>query len=485
MSDPRFVDKNVQRIWVVLVSIILSLVMISLTIRVASAAPNFLPQSTLSGPGGEIPAPGQKYRTRTGWLLAAFDEYYNLNVKAAIAEAMQVEMKAFVKLSKRDKEKYYLNLIQDTATMEVMALENGWYSGVVFSAVVDFMVGSKVGGFADAKKLGKISSAVLGTSTTASAGIALGGARNQFNSTKGGFRQMLLTQYLKSHCGCTQPNPSLKPPGAWDDIVLPRANLKYQTALGRILGSANKTHTGIAKWVGNAEATILNSEIKNINHMRKKQPAKLAAYLTHFAYDIETIQEEYLSDARATTISSVFGTITLAALSSGVGMLYPPAGLMMSAGFTGASTWAGLSKEQQIMLTLANMRSNVLRELDSLPGKCGCVKESKLIVLDASSSMSKDQRMEKAKQSIHRVMASMKGKIEVGLIVFYDCGRIEVVQEFTTDPKLIGIAVDPVKPTGGTALYAAVTTAEDYMKKHASGKKRSSVLLSDGKDTCR
>jgi|SaaInlStandDraft_4_1057021.scaffolds.fasta_scaffold48964_2 hypothetical protein len=42
------------------------------------------------------------------------------------------------------------------ASMAVIALENGWYSGVVFSAVLDFLVGSDVGNFADTIKLSDV-----------------------------------------------------------------------------------------------------------------------------------------------------------------------------------------------------------------------------------------------------------------------------------------------------------------------------------------
>jgi Mg-chelatase subunit ChlD len=112
------------------------------------------------------------------------------------------------------------------------------------------------------------------------------------------------------------------------------------------------------------------------------------------------------------------------------------------------------------------------------------ITQSIVILLDASGSMKEDNRMAQAKASARSRLEKITGDTEVALIVFYDCGRIVVEQEFTTDTKSILDILPKIKPSGQTPLAAATKFAKKYLKENARGKRRRLVILTDGKETC-
>ena len=106
------------------------------------------------------------------------------------------------------------------------------------------------------------------------------------------------------------------------------------------------------------------------------------------------------------------------------------------------------------------------------------------ILLDASGSMADNNRMEQAKNSAMRVLSRLDDRTEVALIVYYDCGRIVVEHEFTTDHQKVLAILPRIQPSGGTPLADGTAFAKDYMRRHASGKQLDLIILTDGKETC-
>ncbi|MEQ9814582.1 MAG: VWA domain-containing protein [Azospirillaceae bacterium] len=107
-----------------------------------------------------------------------------------------------------------------------------------------------------------------------------------------------------------------------------------------------------------------------------------------------------------------------------------------------------------------------------------------VVLLDASGSMSSDDRMDAAKASARAVFAGMDGSVEVALVVYYDCDAIVVEQPFTTDPALLSAALEPVTPAGSTPLAAGIGVARSYLEAEAVGADLRLVVLTDGQETC-
>lgn len=117
-------------------------------------------------------------------------------------------------------------------------------------------------------------------------------------------------------------------------------------------------------------------------------------------------------------------------------------------------------------------------------GGGGGVSSSIVLLLDASGSMGDMGRMDRAKAAARRVLGQMDGTVEVALIVFYDCGMIEVAAPFTSDPAVISAALEPVQPTGSTPLAAGIAMAKDYLRANGRGSTFRLVVLTDGEETC-
>ncbi|MCJ8308033.1 MAG: VWA domain-containing protein [Hyphomicrobiales bacterium] len=112
------------------------------------------------------------------------------------------------------------------------------------------------------------------------------------------------------------------------------------------------------------------------------------------------------------------------------------------------------------------------------------VSESIVILLDASSSMRSQGKMDQAKRSAVNVLRKLSADTEVALIVFYSCRSIVVEQHFTTDISLIEAVLPKIQPSGNTPLAAATMTAKKYMRDNAAGAATRLVVLTDGKETC-
>jgi hypothetical protein len=123
--------------------------------------------------------------------------------------------------------------------------------------------------------------------------------------------------------------------------------------------------------------------------------------------------------------------------------------------------------------------------LDLLGGSTGLVPdESVALLLDASGSMDEQGRMVAAKASARQVIGQMTGKVEVALIVFYECGDVRVAAEFTTDPAPLLAALEPVAPSGGTPLAEGISFAKEYLRTKGKGASRRLVVLTDGAESC-
>jgi len=118
-------------------------------------------------------------------------------------------------------------------------------------------------------------------------------------------------------------------------------------------------------------------------------------------------------------------------------------------------------------------------------GGAHVIERSLCILFDASGSMKEDNKIDKAKASARAVLSRLGPETEVALIVFYDCKRIVLEQEFTTDVSKVLAILPRIRPTAGTPLADGTKFASDYMQKNASGKKLQLIILSDGKETCR
>lgn len=114
----------------------------------------------------------------------------------------------------------------------------------------------------------------------------------------------------------------------------------------------------------------------------------------------------------------------------------------------------------------------------------GEVDESIAILLDASGSMEEQGRMDKAKASARQVIGQMSGKVEVALIVFFECGDIRVVQDFTTTSAPLLAALEPITPSGGTPLAAGISFAKEHLRANGKGKSQRLVVLTDGAESC-
>jgi Ca-activated chloride channel homolog len=102
------------------------------------------------------------------------------------------------------------------------------------------------------------------------------------------------------------------------------------------------------------------------------------------------------------------------------------------------------------------------------------------IVLDTSGSMSPD-KMSAARTAIDRLIYDLLGKDdELFLVEFATYARLK--QDWTTDRRLISQAVRDASPTGGTAIYDAVSTAIPTAQA-GTHRKKALLVISDGNDT--
>ena len=100
------------------------------------------------------------------------------------------------------------------------------------------------------------------------------------------------------------------------------------------------------------------------------------------------------------------------------------------------------------------------------------------ILLDTSGSM--DRKIRTAVEAVERFIRRVDQNDEIFLISF--SGRPVLRQDFTNDRQKLSQALGKVNPTGGTALYDALT---DGLTKIRTGRhsKRAILLITDGQDT--
>lgn len=133
---------------------------------------------------------------------------------------------------------------------------------------------------------------------------------------------------------------------------------------------------------------------------------------------------------------------------------------------------------------LAALETELLAKLGTNPPVTGVPDESIALLLDASGSMADDGRMDKAKAAARDVIGQMKGNVEVALIVFFECGDVRTVSEFTRDPAPLLAALEPILPSGGTPLAEGIGYAKEYLRTKGTGTTRRLVVLTDGAESC-
>lgn len=116
---------------------------------------------------------------------------------------------------------------------------------------------------------------------------------------------------------------------------------------------------------------------------------------------------------------------------------------------------------------------------------------SLVLLLDASGSMNTKMgdgrsRLDNVKAAALKQLQQMDGRLEIALIVFYDCANIVVEVPFSLEPdplraKLTG---GDIKPSGSTPLAAGIETAKAYLRDFAGSTTRRVVTLTDGNETC-
>jgi Mg-chelatase subunit ChlD len=106
-------------------------------------------------------------------------------------------------------------------------------------------------------------------------------------------------------------------------------------------------------------------------------------------------------------------------------------------------------------------------------------------IANASSSTSANRKIDNAKTAVKTFISGLDpATSEVALIVFYDCGKIVILEPFTTKQSAISSKIDMIRPTGYTPLSAAIDCAVDYMNQSADGSKKKIILFTDGEETC-
>jgi VWFA-related protein len=102
------------------------------------------------------------------------------------------------------------------------------------------------------------------------------------------------------------------------------------------------------------------------------------------------------------------------------------------------------------------------------------------IVLDTSGSMTPD-KMSAARSAIDHLIYDLLDKDDELFLVQF-ATRASLAQDWTSDRRLISQGVRNASPTGGTAIYDAVSTAIPTAQA-GSHQKKALLLISDGNDT--
>jgi len=100
------------------------------------------------------------------------------------------------------------------------------------------------------------------------------------------------------------------------------------------------------------------------------------------------------------------------------------------------------------------------------------------IVLDTSVSMSKSDRLDRARSAAVDFLDVLQPSDECLIVGFSD--EVRVLQELSSDRQALAAAIHAVEPLGGTALYDAIWRTADRLRDFPG--RRVLVLLSDGRD---
>jgi Mg-chelatase subunit ChlD len=116
------------------------------------------------------------------------------------------------------------------------------------------------------------------------------------------------------------------------------------------------------------------------------------------------------------------------------------------------------------------------------------VATSLVLLIDASGSMSDNNKIFQAKVAAKKAAGNASKTTEIAVLSFdggCDAGSVRIVNGFSTDPNAVMKAIEGIQPGGGTPMYIATGVAVDYAQKYGKGKARAVVLMSDGGDSCR
>jgi Ca-activated chloride channel family protein len=102
------------------------------------------------------------------------------------------------------------------------------------------------------------------------------------------------------------------------------------------------------------------------------------------------------------------------------------------------------------------------------------------IVLDTSGSMDGD-KIEHAQAALHRFLDDLLDR-EDEIFIYKFSNFPLLLQEWTTDRRLLSRVIDRLTPNGGTAMYDAVAEAVP-LAEQGQHRKKALVVISDGNDT--
>ena len=100
------------------------------------------------------------------------------------------------------------------------------------------------------------------------------------------------------------------------------------------------------------------------------------------------------------------------------------------------------------------------------------------VVIDASRSMSKEDRLEKSKSAALQFLEILSDDDEGTVISFSD--TVDVLQSLSSDKELLASAIRKITLAQGTALYDSIWRTSDMLR--GFNGRRVMVLLSDGQD---
>jgi Ca-activated chloride channel family protein len=102
------------------------------------------------------------------------------------------------------------------------------------------------------------------------------------------------------------------------------------------------------------------------------------------------------------------------------------------------------------------------------------------LVLDTSGSMA-GEKMAKAQDAVRRFLDDLLGPQDEVFLMRFD-SRVSVLSDWTENRSAVSRMVQSIRPTGGTALYDAMSDAVP-LGEQGTRRKKALVLISDGNDS--